>query len=86
MKEAELAVSEILEIMSSSVDGKMNGSLSIPKTYLNNSLNKSVRELLQENIINAEKSTVRKRKVGAFCSEKNCRIEKTPRQGSPVHR
>lgn len=43
LKEAGLADSEILEIMSDSIDGQMNESLSIPKTLSNR--NKSGHEL-----------------------------------------
>ena len=39
LKEAGLADLEILEIMSDSIDGKINRFLSIPKTNSNNSLN-----------------------------------------------
>ena len=49
----------MLEVMSDSVGGQMNGSLSILKTNSNKSSNKSGRELPQEDInINVETLTV----------------------------
>ena len=55
LKEAGLADSEILKIISDSVDGQLNGSLSIPKPMSNISLNVSGHELPKEDIkINVE--------------------------------
>ena len=65
LKEAGLADSEILGIMSNSGDGQKNGSLSIPKILSNR--NKSGHELpTNDNKINAETPLVRKRKASAF--------------------
>ena len=67
LKEAGLANSEILEIMSDSVNEQMNRSLSNPKTKSNNSLNKSGHEIPKEDRnINAWTFTNRNRKAGAF--------------------
>lgn len=74
----------MLEVMSDSVGGQMNGSLSILKTNSNKSSNKSGRDLPQEDInINVETLTVCKRKAGAFSSDKNHKLQKVLRQGSP---
>ena len=70
LKEAGLADLEILEIMSDSVDGQTNETLSIFKTISN--INKSGHELPRKDVnINAETPSVRKRKAGVFNSEKN---------------
>ena len=67
LKEAGLANSETLEIMSDSVSEQMNGSLSNPKTKSNNSLNKSGHEIPKEDRnINAVTFNNRKKKAGAF--------------------
>ena len=82
LKEAGLADSEILEIMSESVDGKLRGSFSIPKNDANNY--KSGHEHPEETkTTNAETPSVRKEKVGAFNGEKHSRNNKFLRQGSP---
>lgn len=80
LKEAGLAHLEIFEIMSDSVDGPMNGTLSIPKAISN--INKFGHEIPKEDVnINVETPSVRKRKVATFSSEKHPR--KSLRQGSP---
>ena len=67
LKEAGLANSETLEIMSDSVSEQMNGSLSNPKTKSNDSLNKSGHKIPKEDRnINAGTFTNRKRKAGSF--------------------
>ena len=74
LKEAGLADSEILEIMSDSVDGQMN-TKTLAKTK------KSGNELpTKDSNINAETLSVRKRKTGAFSAEKH---PKSICQGSP---
>ena len=76
-KEAGLSDSEILDIMSDSVSEQMNGSLSIPKTISDNSYNKSGHEIPKEDRnSNAEIFAVRKRKAGAFSSEKSLKLQK----------
>ena len=67
LKEAGLADSEILEIMSDSVDGQRNTKNSGHELPTNDSN------------INAETPSVRKRKAGASSAEKSPK----PRQGSP---
>ena len=82
LKEAGLADSEILEIMSESVDGKLHGSFSIPKNDANNY--KSGHEHPEETkTTNAETPSVSKKEVGAFNGEKHSRNNKSLRQGSP---
>ena len=82
LKEAGLADSEILEIMSESVDGKLRGSFSIPKNDANNYI--SGHEHPEETkTTNAETPSVSKMKVGAFNGEKHSRNNKSLRQGSP---
>ena len=62
LKEAGFAESEIIDIMSDSVDRQMNGPLSILKTNSNNFSNKSGHNLPNEDInINVVTSTVCKR-------------------------
>ena len=83
LKEAGLPSSEILEIMSDSVDSQLSGSISIAKTNLNNSSNKSGLALLQQdNNSNTKILTVPKKKSGGFSSEKYVRIQKATRQAS----
>ena len=73
LKEAGLVDSEILEIISDSVDGQTNS-----KKSLNS--NKSVHEIPKiDKNINAETPSVRKRKAGVFSAEKKL---KSFRQGS----
>ena len=82
LKEAGLADSEILEIMSESVDGKLHRSFSIPKNDANNY--KSGHEHPEETkTTNAETPSVSRKKVGAFNGEKHSRNNKSLRQGSP---
>ena len=75
LKEAGLADTEILEIMSESVDGQMHA-----KNLLKNK--ESGHELLIKNSdTNAETLSVRKRKAGALSAEKQG--SRRQRQGSP---
>ena len=81
-KEAGQANSEILDIMSESVDGKLNGSFSIPKNDANSY--KFRHEHPKEiEITNVETPSIHKRKAGAFSGEKQSRNNKSQRQGSP---
>ena len=74
LKEAGLADSEILEIMSESVDGQM---------LTKNLISESGQELPTKNIdATNETPSVRKRKADALSTEKQ---PKTIRQGSPSH-
>ena len=76
LKEAGLADSEILEIMSESVDGQMIKKKS-------SSIKESGQELpSKNNDITNETPSVRKRKTAALSTEKQ---RKTVRQGSPGH-
>ena len=76
LKEAGLADSEILEIMSESVDGQMI-------TKKSSSSNESGQELpSKNNDTTNETASVRKRKAYALSTEKQ---PKTIRQGSPRH-
>ena len=74
LKEAALADSEILEIMSKSVDGQM-----LAKNLLKNK--ESDHELPDKiNVTNTETPTIRKRKACVLSAEKHT---KSLRQGSP---
>ena len=76
LKEAGLADSEILEIMSESVDGQMI-------TKKTSSIKESGQELpYKSNDTTIETPSVRKRKADALSTEKQ---RKTIRQGSPGH-
>ena len=76
LKEAGLADSEILEIMSESVDGQM-------LTKNSSFIKKSGHELpTKNNDVTAETPSVRKRKADTLSTEKQ---SKTIRQGSPRH-
>lgn len=69
MKKTGPANSEIIDIMSDSVDGQMNVLLSTLKTKSNNSSTKSGHKLPEEDItINAETPTVHKRESDSFSS------------------
>lgn len=77
LKETGLSSSEIIETVCDRAGSQLNGSISIPKTNLNNPSNKNGRALLQENSnSNVETPTFRKRKAGAFSSEKYVWIQK----------
>ena len=74
-QEAELADSEILEIMSDSVDRQTN-----TKTLLNN--NKSWHELQKiDKNINAEKPSTHKKKAGSLSAEKQPKSFRQVSQG-----
>ena len=80
-KEAGQANSEILDIMSESVDGKLNGSFSIPKNDAN-SYKFRYEHPKEIEITNVETPSIHKRKAGAFSGEKQSRNNKSQRQGS----